>query len=257
MLSKNRIKHINSLKINKYRKIHNEFVAEGTKIVMDLINSELLIKEIFSTKEWFDKYRLNLTQLTTPSTIISKAELNRISFLNTPQEVLAILDIPHYQINDKLFTNELVLMLDDIKDPGNLGTIIRSADWFGISNIICSSESVDLYNPKVVQATMGSIGRVKVHYKDLRKLLANTKQEYPVFGAFLEGQNINSIKPVDNGIIIIGNESKGISKNLLPYISKKIKIPSGKSSERYHSPPESLNAAMAATIICYVFRTKS
>ena len=241
-LSKNQIKFICSLHQKKHRTENGLFIAEGEKVVKELLLSSLKIESIYATKNFADQNQEFNT------TIITEDELTKISALTTPNEVLAIAQIPHYKIDRKEIADSLSLVLDEIQDPGNLGTIIRIADWFGIKNIICSENSVDPFNPKVVQATMGSIFRVKIHHTDL-KLFLETENSLEIYGAVLNGENIYEEKLTGKGLIILGNESKGISKELLPFITHKIKIPS-----HDHSKAESLNIASATAIICYEFR---
>jgi len=255
MLSKNKIKFINSLKKNKFRGNHQQFIAEGNKLVREFINSSFNINQIISTKKWLDSitgYSCQLTEIIE----VKSSELNRISSLKTPNNVLAVIQIPDYQIIKDEIINTLSIILDDIQDPGNLGTIIRIANWFGIKNIICSKSSVDVYNPKVVQATMGAICRVHVHYQDLHTLLENYSgiNNFPVFGTFPEGCNIYQHPLSTKGLIILGNESKGISKNILPFISEKLTIPpylpGGETGE-------SLNVSTATAIVCSEFRRRA
>jgi len=182
--------------------------------------------------------------------------LKKISSLTTPNEVLAICAIPENKLNVSELKNKLTLVLDDIRDPGNLGTIIRIADWFGIENIICSLETVDIYNPKVVQATMGSIARVNVFYEDLKTIFleALTKNNFPIYGTVLNGENIFEKSLTSNGFIVIGNESNGISIELLPLINEKISIPTFSVNET--NSVESLNAAIATAIVCTEFKRR-
>jgi TrmH family RNA methyltransferase len=247
MLSKNQIKFINALKQKKIREEHHLFIAEGSKIIHELLRSEIKIKQLYTTANFISKtkapYSIECIE-------VKANEMERISALTTASEVLAVCEIPNYELNIDTLKNKLTLVLDDIKDPGNLGTIIRIADWFGISNIICSNDTADIYNPKVVQATMGSISRVKVHYTDLIELFKVQNLKLKVFGALLEGENIYTKKLPSEGFIVIGNESKGISKTLLPYITDEISIPS------FSSETESLNAAIATAIICSEFRRR-
>jgi RNA methyltransferase, TrmH family len=172
--------------------------------------------------------------------------------------VLAICEIPEYILEVQLLKNKLTLVLDDIKDPGNLGTIIRIADWFGIENILCSNDTADTFNPKVVQATMGSIARVKVHYTALTDFfrIENGKLNIKSYGALLEGDNIYTKQLSSEGFIIIGNESKGISEDLLPYITDKVTIPAFSHYRSDTGEAESLNAAIATAIICSEFRRR-
>lgn len=251
MLSKNKIKYINSLKSRKFRDEYQQFIAEGDKLVCDLLSGNYIISEIFAVADWLDKHSFT-NQIAV--TEVSETELERISQLSTPNKVLAILDYKKNQeFNNKIF-DELILVLDEIKDPGNLGTIIRIADWFGISNIICSNNSVDVYNPKVVQATMGSIARVNVSYSDLRDFLKNMPQNTPIYGTLLDGENIYDQQLSKNGIIIVGNESRGISNEIIQFITNKIFIPS--YAQNIENKAESLNASIATAIVCAEFKRK-
>ena len=249
MITKNQVKYINSLKSNKFRKKHNEFIVEGVKLVDEILNSSFEITSLFVTKNRIEENENNLPE-NIEITEINDKELKNISGLTTPNEVFAIVKIPKNSINTDTIFNDLVLVLDKIRDPGNLGTIIRTADWFGIKNIICSSDTVDLYNPKVVQATMGSIARVNVHYTDLKKFLKDTPENIPVYGTFLEGENFYTCKLPKNAIIVIGNESNGISKEIAGLINHKIFIPPFSSKQT----AESLNASIATALVCSEFR---
>jgi TrmH family RNA methyltransferase len=253
MLSKNQIKFLNSLKQKKFREEHNLFVAEGNKIIPELLASTIKVKQIYSLSSAFEKLKINDA---IECIEIRPAELDRISSLTTPNEMIAVCEIPAYTLNSSELKNKLTLLLDTIKDPGNLGTIIRIADWFGIETIICSDQSADVFNPKVVQATMGSIARIKIHYTDLNEfLIVNQKElKLPVFGALLEGENIYSKQLPKAAFIMIGNESKGISTSLIPQITHKITIPSFSHFKSIQGETESLNAAIATSIICSEFR---
>ncbi|MBI9038678.1 MAG: RNA methyltransferase [Bacteroidales bacterium] len=254
MLSKNQIKHINSLKIGKFRRIFKQFLLEGKKSVYDLLNSDFEIIEIYALKYWIDENIVILENKKIEFQEINEKELSRISSQKTPNDVIAIVKIPINEIIPKNIFSGLCLVLDEIKDPGNLGTIIRTADWFGIENIICSKNSVDVYNPKVVQATMGSITRVKVYYTQLSDFLSSKPSETKIFGTMLEGENIYKTELIENAIILIGNESQGISSELLPMIDEKISIPKG--SKNFQSQAESLNASIATAIICSEFQRR-
>ncbi len=234
--------------MNKFRDEYHQFIAEGDKLVTELLTSHFKIIEIFAVRAWSDAHKINPSIAVTEVTAL---ELERISGLTTPNMVLALVEIPQTQFIDASAFEKLILLLDEIKDPGNLGTIIRIADWFGISTIICSEHTVDVYNPKVVQATMGSIARVSLHYTDLAFFLKNKPKEIPVYGTLLNGKNIYSQTLSKNGLIVIGNESKGISDELLPYISQKLYIPS--YAENPGNKAESLNASVAAAIVCAEF----
>lgn len=244
MISKAEIKQVKLLHQKKHREEKQLFIAEGPKVVTELLKSKFFIKEIFATKEFnVQSSKLKVRE-------ISEKELIQVSALTSPNQVLAVFEIPVAKLNIESLKQELVLALDDIRDPGNFGTIIRIADWFGIKNIICSESCVDLFNPKVVQATMGSIARVNVHSCNLETTLSEFKKSIAIYGATIDGGNIYSEKLSSCGIILIGNESKGISENLLKLVSQKISIPN------FSSEAESLNAAIATAVICSEFRRK-
>lgn len=255
MLSKSQISFINSLKQKKYREEHRLFIAEGAKIVPELLNSTVVVKQVYATSDFL---RNNVIPATVERFEIKENELERISSLTKANEVLAVCETPNYVVDNESLKGKLTLVLDDIKDPGNLGTIIRIADWFGIENIVCSSETVDAFNPKVVQATMGSIARIKVHYIDLVEFLQQqiTNNKQLVFGALLEGKNIYSEKLSPEGLIVIGNESRGISDEVQKLITDKISIPSFSHYKSGGGEAESLNAAIATSIICSEFRRR-
>jgi len=250
MLSKAKVKLIKSLKLHKYRQQQGLFVAEGTTNVLDFLNSDLTCADLFATPHWIATHKDNLSLKTI--TEVNEKEIRSVSFLKNPSEVVAVFSLPHHEpINSRNIAG-LVLMLDDIRDPGNLGTIIRTADWFGIRDIICSDESVDAFNPKVVQASMGSLARVRVYTADLVEIVKNRPDYLNTFGAVLDGSPLNEVAKPKTGIIIIGNEAHGISRALLPMIDFKITIP-GFPGHR-GSSAESLNASIATAIICYEFR---
>lgn len=235
MISKNELKYIQSLYHKKTRDRENVFIVEGPKMVDELLKSNLRTIKIFATRgEWSKNHTGSDFQE------IEDFELKKISHFETPNQVLAIAKkkIP---INDIInFEDQVLLMLDGLQDPGNLGTIIRIADWFGIQTIIASEDTADCYNPKVIQASMGSIFRINIMYRNLTPLLSECPTK--VYGAVLNGVNLKKQEPIKNGVIIIGNESKGIREQVLPFIEKPITIePLGKA--------ESLNAAVAAGII--------
>jgi RNA methyltransferase, TrmH family len=256
MLSKNQIKRITSLQQKKYRELKTEFLVEGEKSVAEALKSKYDVKEIFATSDWFlqSKELLNWREAKTQE--ITPVELARISTLTAPNKVLAIAAIPvTLDDNTKIF-DDLVLVLDNIRDPGNLGTIIRTADWFGIRNIICSIGCVDAYNPKVVQSTMGSIFRTHLFYLDLKEFLKSSPSDILTYGCLLDGENIHTTLLQCPAIIVIGNESNGISPELFPFINRRIRIPSSPSGpfSRDSSHAESLNASLANAIVCYEFR---
>lgn len=252
MVSKNQIKQIQSLKQKKFREETGLFVAEGTKIVSELLHSSIQVETLYATAEFLSGRSIPDTF---PVVEISRAELERISFLTAPNEVLAVCRIPEPRLDSLQLKGKLILMLDDIRDPGNLGTILRIADWFGIEQVICSIETADAFNPKVVQATMGSIARVQVHYLDLDEYLkSNHSSEMPVFGALLDGDNVYSQKLPAEGFLMIGNESHGISIDLQKHITHRLRIPSFGKLKSNGGEAESLNAAIATAILCSEFR---
>lgn len=253
MLSKSNIKLINSLKMGKYRRQHQLFVAEGSTNVLDFLQSGVETETLYATHDWLKTNQSFLNKIEVAE--VSLKELATISALKTPPEVLAVFAIPERHETDLDTINDLVLMLDDIRDPGNLGTIIRTADWFGIRHIICSENTVDAYNPKVVQASMGSLARVQMLYQDLRKTIVSKPDYLKVFGAVLEGNNMVELTKPNRGIILIGSEAHGISKELMPLVDVKITIPK-QVSAGLHTSAESLNASIATAIICYEFRRK-
>jgi RNA methyltransferase, TrmH family len=254
MLSKAKIKLINQLKQKKYRQIHNMFIAEGSKNTLDFINSNNEIIEIFATSEWLDINQPPINNKLINE--VNKSELKKITALSTPSDVLAIFSLPSWhKSKPQIKENDFCIALDDISDPGNLGTIIRTADWFGITDIYCSENTVDVFNPKVVQSTMGSLTRVRVNYTNLKKLFETRPEDVPVFGATLNGQPVDQIGNIESGVILIGSEAHGISKHLIPLIDKKITIPMLNTDQ--NSKPESLNASIANAIICYALKIRS
>ena len=238
MLIKSQVKYIQSLSHKKLRDSEEVFVAEGPKLINELLSAaNMQVQQLFALKEWIEEQTPEIQKSVTE---ISPPELERISLLQTPNQVLGIFKKPEFAANRPL-RNTLSLMLDTIQDPGNLGTIIRCADWFGISKIICSTDCADAFNPKVVQSSMGSIARVHVLYEPLPEFLAK-EPDIPTYAAVLDGTDLRQLPPVKEGIIIIGNESKGISDSVLSLSRHRITIPrKGRA--------ESLNAAVATGII--------
>ena len=240
MISKNKIKLIRSLETKKGREKVGLFVAEGPKVVNDLLHEGFVAEDILDNIE----------------------DINKVSFLQHPQSLLGVFKLPEVASNTMnnyltLFKegidNQLVLALDGVQDPGNLGTIIRIADWFGIEDIFCSHETADCWNPKVVQATMGSIARVKLHYLNLYEMIDQLPTDYPIYATLLDGNNIYAQELSRHGMIVMGNEGKGISPQLRTKINRKLFIP--------NYPPEretaeSLNVAIATSIVCAEFRRR-
>ena len=254
MLTQNQIKQIKALHQKKFRIENQQFIAEGPRLVEELLGSKFTFDGIYGKKEWIAEHSDRLQNKNIPFTEINEKDLERISALATPNNVIAVLNIPELTIPSDIFGKELILFLDEIKDPGNLGTIIRTANWFGIRHIFCSENSADLFNPKVVQATMGSIAKVNVYYTNLSQLIKENAKEVNIYGAFMNGENIYDIKPDKNGVIIIGNESAGISDDLQNLITKRISIPLHHNENQYSH--ESLNASVATAIFLYEFRRK-
>lgn len=250
MLSKAKIKLINSLALAKYRRQHGLFVVEGTSSVLDFLHSEIQPESMYATAGWVENHRDEIQNFA--FTEVGANELKKISFLKTPPEVIAVFRLPDRGEFNLKNHHGLLLMLDDLQDPGNMGTIIRTADWFGIDTLVCSPGSANPFNPKVVQASMGSLARVKIYTADLAEMLKTRPGYMKTFGAVLDGQPLDEVPKPQTGILIIGNEAHGISKALLPLIDFPITIPRYGENER--SSPESLNASVATAIICYAFR---
>ena len=242
MVSKNQIKLISGLHQKKQRSTNQLFFAEGVKVIQELLQSNFELEHLYTTQNDFE------TVESSKRTLINEQELKKISALTTPNSCLAVFKIP---VENKIIETGLILALDNIRDPGNLGTILRLCDWFGIKQIICSKETVDIYNPKVVQATMGSIARVNVNYVDLETFLSQT--ELPVFGTFMNGDNIYQSALPQNGIIIMGNEANGISTEIEKMVKIRLTIPRFGELQK----TESLNVATATGIILSEFKRNS
>ncbi len=239
MLSKAKVKYIQTLGQKKFRDQEKLFIAEGPKLVKELLETNAVqVTQVYALKEWIIEN--GKLPGKTETIEITEADLERISQLTTPNKVIAI--VRQFDTDNRLLTKgKITLALDTIQDPGNFGSIIRTADWFGVEQIVCSNDCADLYNPKVVQSTMGSIARVKVLYVDLKEWLTAQK-DIRIYATVLEGQDITTMKKLHEGIIIIGNESKGISEEILKLANVKITIPKkGKA--------ESLNAAVAVGVV--------
>lgn len=242
MVSKNQKKLIKSLYQKKYRKQHGLFVAEGKKVIGELLQAKIQLHALYTTDVVFDQVSSHLSHQ------VNAQELEQISFLTTSQKALAIFCIPQEK---PIQLTGLTLVLDDVRDPGNLGTIIRLCDWFGIKELICSKATVDCYNPKVIQATMGSIARVKISYVNLTEFLQKHKNTIATYGTFMNGNNIyNEQLPQNSGLIIMGNEANGISEEIEKMVSNRITIPQFGSQKE----TESLNVATATAIILSEFR---
>lgn len=247
MISKNQIKYIHSLETKKGRNKENAFVAEGPKVVADLM-AFMQPQMIVATEEW---YRANPTVSNGNGCfVVTEDELRKVSFLQHPQQVLAVFPIKDKQ-KEAVVEKKLYLALDGVQDPGNLGTIIRIADWFGITRIFCSRDTADVYNPKVIQATMGSVARVDVVYVDLAELFGSLPEGYPVYGTFLDGEDIYKKPLTSHGIIVMGNEGKGISPAIGELVNNRLLIP---NFPKGRDTADSLNVAIATAITCSEFR---
>ncbi len=245
MISKNQIKFIRQLEQKKFRHREGLFVAEGTKVVGDLLKAGYIPHSLYATPDWIASHSV------AEATEVTDDELTRLSFQQHPQQVLALFPIPEPADLSPL-TSHLSLLLDGVQDPGNLGTIIRIADWFGISNIICSEDTVDAYNPKVVQATMGSIARVNIIYTNLLELLDGMPADFPVYGTLLDGENIYTQELTPHGLIIMGNEGNGISDAVRQRVNRRLLIPDFHNGDT----ADSLNVAIATAITCSEFRRR-
>ena len=243
MISKNKIKYIQSLELKKNRNKENIFVAEGPKLVEALLQVSTPCF-IAATSDWIEvNSHLKVLEMVE----VTEEELKKISFLQHPQQVLGIFkQEPQPKLH---LENSLSIALDDIQDPGNLGTIIRIADWFGIRTILCSENTVDVYNPKVIQATMGSIANVNVIYVNLEEVIKALPKTFPIYGTLLDGENIYQQTLERKGLIVMGNEGKGISSNIKKYITHKLLIPGDAQKTA-----ESLNVAIATAITCAEFQ---
>ena len=249
MISKNIIKQIRSLEHRKFRKIEGKFVAEGNKLVEDNL-SAMKCHRLVATAQWWEEHEY-ARSLAEECFEVSREEMERTSLLQTPQDVLAVFYIPTYKPSDIT----LAVALDSIQDPGNLGTIIRLCDWFGIHDIYCSLTTVDCYSPKVVQATMGAIARVRVHYIDLPAFLKDARDKgLCIYGTFLEGTNIYKTELSANGIIVMGNEGNGISEEVSEIVTHKLNIPSFPANS---DTSESLNVGIATAITVAEFRRRN
>lgn len=242
MVSKNQIKLITGLQQKKYRIEQQLFLAEGVKVIQELLQSNIVLDHLFETERIFETVPAH------QKTLIKEADMKRISALITPSSCLAVFHIP---VPKPIVSEGLIVALDDIRDPGNLGTIIRLCDWFGVTQVLCSKETVDLYNPKVIQATMGSVSRVQVNYVDLNAFISETT--LPVFGTFMDGNNIYKESLPSGGILIFGNEANGISPALEQKIKNRLAIPRFGNLQQ----TESLNVATATAIFLSEFRRNS
>ena len=246
MISKNQIKYVHQLELKKFRKQEGLFIAEGHKVVGDLLKAGYTPKQLYATADWI------AANPVAGAVEVTNDELTKLSLQQHPQQVLALFPIPQSQPNLSTLNSNLSILLDNVQDPGNLGTIIRIADWFGIDTIFCSEGTVDAWNPKVVQATMGSIARVHLIYIDTMQLLESLHKDFPVYGTFLDGENIYTQELSQQGLIVMGNEGNGISDAVRARVTHKLLIPD------FHKGPtaDSLNVAIATAITCSEFRRR-
>jgi TrmH family RNA methyltransferase len=255
MLSKNKTRFIISLQKKKIREEYKLYIIEGDKIVREFIVAGMPVKSLIAKPEFISSLSKVALKGVSETEPVSYEELKLISGLKTPHNALAVVCMPDHEISQSKLLREQCVALDCIQDPGNFGTIIRAAVWFGIRNIACSEDCVDVYNPKVIQASMGAIIHVRVLYTDLKKLLIAAKgKKLPVYGTMLDGESVYNQKLGNKGIILLGNESKGISDYLIPFIDHKLIIP--RFSETTHTI-DSLNVGMAASIIFSEFARRS
>lgn len=256
MISKNRLKYVRSLEMKKYRKAEGVFVAEGHKLVGDLLDV-FECKYLAATSDWLSANAAWVERQRRSGVEVDEVtdeELKRASFQETPQQVLAVFKQLTYEVDvNEVARRQLCLVLDDVQNPGNLGTIVRLADWFGIEHIFCSKGCADIYNPKTVQATMGGIARVQVHEADLPELLRRLDKDIPVYGTFLDGENMYGKELENRGLIVMGNEGKGVSKEVAAFVTERLYIPNYPEGRE---TSESLNVAIATAIVCAEFRRR-
>lgn len=245
-MTKADIQLVRSLADKRGRTEHGLFLAEGGKLIGELRASHLRVRKIYALEGVFEGPEVET---------VTPRDMERLSQLKTPSNSAALVEIPHYRLKTAELRNRLTLALDEVQNPGNVGTIIRLADWFGITDILCSEGTADCFNPKVVQATMGAILRVRVHYLPLAPLLAEAAAGgIPVYGTFLEGENIYESKLAPTGIVVMGNEGRGVTPAVAQCISRKLFIPPWPADRR---GSESLNVAMATGIVCAEFRRQT
>jgi len=249
MISKSRIKLINSLSQKKYRDESGLFIAEGTKLVSDLFTA-FRCSFLVATSDWLKQNNsISVSEIVQ----VSEEELRKISNQKTPQGVLAVFEKPVYKVNEQELSQKLSLALDEVQDPGNLGTIIRIADWFGISDVFCSENSADAFSPKTVQASMGALARVCVHTVNLEDFLKTCQAKMPVYGTLMNGESIYSKTLTPNGIIVMGNEGNGISPEIEKLVTELLLIPNFPIGQ---ATSESLNVGVATALVCAEFRRR-
>ena len=253
-LSKNRMKFLTSLQTKKHREEEKLFVAEGPKIAREILSTGKRIHSLYCLAGWLDSQNHHDIE-NLDITVVSNDEMRKISTLVTPQEVLCVVHQFEHKLDEQSLNKNISLALDGIQDPGNMGTILRLADWFGIDTVLCSTGCVDVYNPKVVQASMGALCRVNIHAVDLPSVLSCTpiSNGTPVYGTFLDGENIYTKDLSPAGIIVLGNEGNGISEAVAKRVTHRLHIP----SFREGGAVESLNVSVAAAIVCSEFARRN
>jgi TrmH family RNA methyltransferase len=251
MASKSTISFLRSLQQKKFRNEEGLFIVEGPKMVSELLKSDFKVRQLYATSSWMPDQHTSL-----PLEIVTEAEMERVSGLQTPNKVLAVVEMPILEGPVNELSQGLHLLLDQIQDPGNLGTIIRIADWFGVTSIICSPDTADVFNPKVIQASMGSVFNMKILYSSLADVLLKNVDgnKWPVYATLLSGENIYNSEMDTSCFVILGNESRGVNPVLNAFITQGIHIPrpANKSSKA-----ESLNVAVAAGIVCSEYCRKN
>ncbi len=251
MISKNKIKYLRSLKLKKFRQKYNNFTVEGEKIALEILQSQNVeIEAIIATEDWKNKQFNQLLRKHTEIEIAEEKDLKQFSNFSTPSSVFVVAKQLSFDWNEEVIKNNFSLYLDGIQDPGNFGTILRIADWFGIPYVFCSKKCADLYNHKTIQSSMGAFLRVKVMYLPFEEVFEKC-DDIPFYGTVLEGKNIFEETNYRKGVIVIGNEGKGISPEILKKITHQILIPKGKGGGA-----ESLNAAVATGIVCAILTNK-
>ena len=251
-VSKSTIKYIQSFRQKKFRQKYDKFVVEGDKIVRELLQYQPgWVESLYALPEWMEQLPSGLQRKEIESFTVSGNELDRLSLLKTPNQVLALVRQPHFELNHSSLANQLSLYLDDLQDPGNMGTLLRLADWFGISTVICSPNCVEVFNPKVIQSSMGAFLRVNTCVVDFEKVLG-LSPELTLFGADMEGDNVFIADLPKTGLLVIGNEGAGIAPAIMEKVTHRISIPRGEGGQA-----ESLNAAVAAGIIIGVLKNRS
>jgi TrmH family RNA methyltransferase len=255
MISKNKTKFIISLQKKKVREVEKLYVIEGDKLVREFLAAGVPLKTLIAKPEFLSSLPEETSSFVGEIEDVSYEELKKISTLKSPHNAIAIVPMQETQLDLNTIFKDLCVAIDSVQDPGNLGTIIRAAAWFGIKYIICSSDCVDVYNPKVIQASMGALLHVNIYYHNLKELFISTQKEgINVFGTLLEGESIYTHKLDNKGIILLGNESKGVSEDIMPFVTQKIMIPKFSTARQ---GIDSLNVSMAASVIFSEFRRRS